>query len=216
MRPAILGIKKGMTQIFDSDGRRVPVTVIEAGPLYVLQVKTSDGKDGYDAIQVGFQDCKEKNTSKPLKGHFDKAGVTPKRFVAEFSTPDAGAFQPGAEITVASFEGVQKVDVQGTSKGKGWQGTIKRWNWSRQRMSHGNSVSHRMPGGIGRTYGTNKGVPKGKKMAGQMGNSPATVRGLKLVRVDTERNLLLIKGAVPGANGGLLTIRKSLKDRGEL
>ncbi len=212
MRPEILGIKKGMTQIFSPDGSRIPVTVIEAGPVYVLQVKTADGKDGYDAIQVGFGERREKLTSKPMAGHFQKSSVTPKRFVREFRTADAAAFTQGQEITVESFQGVSMVDVQGTSKGKGFQGTIKRWNFARQRMSHGNSVSHRAPGGIGRTYGTAKGVPKGKKMSGHMGDEIVTIRGLDLVKVDPERNLLLVKGSVPGANGGMVVIRKSLKD----
>jgi large subunit ribosomal protein L3 len=212
MRPTILGIKKGMTQIFDTDGARVPVTVIEAGPVYVLQVKTAEGKDGYDAIQVGFQDVKDKNAKKPEKGHSDKAGVAPKRFVREIRTSDAAAFEKGQQITVDVFQGVFMVDVQGTSKGKGWQGTIKKWHFNRQRASHGNSLTTRAPGSMGRHYSINKGVPKGKHMSGHMGNAAITQRGLDVVKVDVERNLLLLKGAVPGAVGNLVIITKSLKD----
>jgi large subunit ribosomal protein L3 len=214
MRPAILGVKKGMTQIFAADGARVPVTVVEAGPMHVLQVKTADGKDGYDAIQVGFADRKDKNATKPMKGHCAKAGAAPKRFIREFPTPDAGAFKPGEPITVSTFVGVTLVDVQGTSKGKGWAGAIKKWHFGRQRASHGNSLTTRAPGSMGRHYSINKGVPKGKHMSGHLGNAAITVRGLELVRVDAERNLLLIKGSVPGAPGNFLIIQKSLKDFG--
>jgi large subunit ribosomal protein L3 len=210
----ILGKKLGMTQVFTEEGKRLPVTVIEAGPCTVLQVKSSDGVDQYNAVQLGFDDRRKSTITRPMQGHFAKAESAPKRFVREFRLEEGETFEAGSAVTVDSFEGVKKVDVQGLSKGKGFAGWMKRWNFAGQRASHGNSVSHRRPGSIGRTYSTAKGVPKGKKMAGQLGNETITVQGLQLVSIDSDRNLIIIKGAVPGPNGGYLKIRKSILDRG--
>ncbi len=200
-----------MTQVFKGDVR-VPVTVIQAGPCAVLQVKTVE-TDGYNSVQLGFDEKKEKRTTRPMLGHFAKAQASPKRFIREFRSDAAPLVGPGDQVGAAVLEGASLVDVQGVSKGKGWAGTIKRWNFSRGRMSHGASKSHRQSGSIGRTYGTSKGVPKGKKMAGQMGNEKVTTVGLEVVEIDAERDLLLVKGAVPGANGGYLVIRRSYKDK---
>jgi large subunit ribosomal protein L3 len=212
MTIGILGKKLGMTQVFNEAGHLVPVTVIEAGPCKVVQVKKADGKDGYNAVQVGFGEKKEKNTTRPLLGHFGHANVTPKRMVREFRWEETPELELGSDVTIDSFADVKLVDVQGISKGKGFAGWMKRWNFGGQNASHGCSISHRRPGGQGRTYSTAKGVPKGKKQAGQLGNEPVTVQGLSVVSIDADRNLLLIKGSVPGANGGYLKIRKSIKD----
>ncbi len=207
----ILGRKLGMTQVFRDD-KRVPVTVIRAGPCAVLQVKTVQ-TDGYNAVQLGFDDKKQKRTPRPMLGHFAKADSAPKRFVREFRCETAPAVVSGDTVVASVLEGATLVDVRGVSKGKGWAGVIKRWHFSRGRMSHGNSRSHRRAGSIGRTYGTSKGVPKGKKMAGRMGNARVTTIGLEVVEIDAQRGLLLIKGAVPGPNGGYLVIRRSYKDK---
>ncbi len=206
----ILGRKLGMTQVFVND-ERVPVTVIQAGPCVVLQVKTAR-TDGYNAVQLGFDVKKEKNTTRPLLGHFARAGSVPRRFVKEFRTVEAPDVKLGEEVGADVLEGAKLLDVQGISKGKGWAGTIKRWNFSRQRMSHGCSLNHRRAGAIGRQYGVHKGVPKNKKMAGHLGSETVTTRGLRLVEIDRERDVILVKGTVPGANGGYLVIRRSLKD----
>ncbi len=206
----ILGKKLGMTQVFVND-ERVPVTVILAGPCVVLQVKTVE-TDGYNAVQIGFDVKKEKRTTRPLLGHFAKADSAPRRFVKEFRATEAPRLSLGDEVGPAVLEGARLLDVQGVSKGKGWAGTIKRWNFSRQRMTHGNSRSHRRPGAIGRQYGVHKGIPKNKKMAGHLGAENVTIRGLRLVEIDGEKNVILVKGPVPGANGGYLVIRRSLKD----
>ncbi len=208
----ILGKKLGMTQVFRGDVR-IPVTVIQAGPCTVLQVKTVE-TDGYNAVQLGFEEKKQKRTTRPLLGHFAKCGASPKRFIREFRADAAARVEPGDTVGAAVLEGAVLIDVQGVSKGKGWAGTIKRWNFSRGRMSHGASKSHRQSGSIGRTYGTAKGVPKNKKMAGHMGNEKVTTVGLKVVEIDAERGILLVKGAVPGANGGYLVIKRSYKDKG--
>lgn len=208
----ILGRKIGMTQVFEADGTRVPVTVIEAGPCPVLQVKTRGGSDNYDAVQLGFGEKKPKRTTRPMMGHFAQAGATPKRFVREFRSKSAPRVKLGDTVTVSVLDGARLVDVQGVTKGKGFAGGIKRWGFHRQPMSHGNSRHHRAIGSIGRIYGVYKGVPKGKKMPGHLGVEKVTTRGLRLVRADPERNLLLVKGAVPGPNGGYLVIRRSLKD----
>ena len=207
----ILGRKLGMTQVFRDD-ERVPVTVVQAGPCVVLQVKT-DQTDGYNAVQLGFEDKKQKNTPRPMLGHFAKAGCAPKRFVRELRSGQAPGVAPGDTVGASVLEGASLVDVRGVSKGKGWAGTIKRWNFHRQRMSHGTSVAHRRAGATGRTYGTSKGLPKNKKMAGQLGHERVTAVGLKLVEIDAERNLILVKGPVPGPDGGYLVIRRSYKDR---
>lgn len=205
---SIIGKKLGMTQIFLEDGSLVPVTVIEAGPMVVTQVKTEE-TDGYAAIQVGFEDKKEKHTTAPLRGHFDKAGTGFKKVVREFRLDDGDAFEVGQEIKADIFEANDRVDVTGTSKGKGTQGAIKRHNYSRGRETHG-SKFHRSSGA--RAAGTYPGrVFKGTKAAGRMGNERVTVQNLEVVRVDVENNIILIKGAVPGNKKGLVTIKATVK-----
>ena len=204
----ILGKKIGMTQIFE-DGKFVPVTVVEAGPNFVLQKKTEE-KDGYVALQLGFDEKKEKNTTKPLLGVFKKAGVTPKRFLKEFKVANPADFTLGQEIKVDVLEGIEFVDISGTSKGKGTSGVMKRHGFGGNRASHGVSRNHRLGGSIGMSSWPGK-VLKGKRMAGQHGNVTVTVQNLKVVKVDAEHNLLLIKGAVPGAKNGYLVIRPAVK-----
>ena len=203
----ILGRKLGMTQVFTEKGNRVPVTVIQAGPCKVLQVKTNE-TDGYCALQLGFGETKEKNTSKPMVGHFDKASSTPKRFVREIRLGVAPEDKLGDEVKVGIFEKVKYVDVIGTSKGKGFAGVMKRHGFHGLPASHGCSKRHRAPGGLGRAYSISKGVPKGKRMAGHMGDDRVTMKSLQLVRVDSENNLLLIKGAVPGSNGSFVIVHR--------
>lgn len=206
----ILGRKIGMTQVFKEDGEVLPVTVVEAGPLKVVQKKTVEN-DGYNAIQVGFVDIKEKKINKPLKGHFDKAEVEYKKYVKEIKVDNVDEFEVGQEIKVDVFEEGDKIDVVGTSKGKGTQGPIKRHNYGRGPESHG-SKYHRAGGA--RAAATYPGrVFKGTKGMGRMGNERVTVQNLEVVKVDADRNLLLIKGAVPGPKGGLLMIRESVKSR---
>lgn len=199
-----------MTQVFDENGNVIPVTVVEAGPVKVIQKKTEE-KDGYNAIQVGFMDISERKVNKPLKGHFDKAGVEYKRYIREFRVDNVDEFEVGQEIKVDVFEAGDKVDVTGTSKGKGTQGPIKRHNFSRGPESHG-SKYHR--GGGARAAAAYPGrVFKGSKGMGRMGNERVTVQNLEVVRVYPDKNLLLVKGAVPGPKGGLLMIKKSVKSR---
>ena len=205
---AILGKKIGMTQIFE-DGKVVPVTVIEAGPNFVLQTKTTE-KDGYVAIQVGFGEKREKNTTKPLMGIFNKAGVKPQRFVKEFKVETVEGYSLGQEIKVDALANAEFVDITGTSKGKGTAGVMKRHNFHGNRATHGVSRNHRLGGSIGNSSTPGE-VYKGRKMAGRMGNEKVTVQNLKVVRVDVENNLLLVKGAVPGAKNGYLTIKAALK-----
>jgi large subunit ribosomal protein L3 len=203
----ILGRKVGMTQVFNEEGVVIPVTVVEAGPLKVIQKKTVE-TDGYNAIQIGFEDQKEHRVNMPTKGHFDKAGVEYKRQVQEFRVENVDEFEIGQEIKVDVFEEGDKIDVVGISKGKGTQGMIKRHNHSRGRVSHG-SRHHRTPGA--RSAASSPGrVHKGDKGYGRMGNERVTVQNLEVVRVDLDRNLLLIKGAVPGPKGGLLTIKETV------
>jgi len=204
----ILGRKIGMTQIFLENGDVVPVTVIEAGPVYVVQKKTKE-KEGYNAIQVAFGDVKERRVIKPIKGHFDKANVAYKKYLREFKVENPDEFEIGQEIKADVFSVGDKVDVTGTSKGKGTQGVIKRHGFGRGRESHG-SKFHRMPGGM--AAGTYPGrVFKGHRMMGRMGNEKVTVQNLQVVRVDADKNLLLIKGAVPGPKKGLVTIKETVK-----
>lgn len=205
---SILGKKVGMTQIFTENGELIPVTVVEAGPMFVTQVKTVE-TDGYNAIQCGYVDQKEKKITKPLKGHFDKVSVGYKRYVKEFRLNEGESFNAGQEIKVDLFSEGDKVDVIGTSKGKGTQGAIKRWNYSRGPEAHG-SKSHRVAGA--RSAGTYPGrVIKGRKGSGKMGNEKSTVQNLEVVKVFVEKNLILIKGAIPGSKGGLVTVRESVK-----
>lgn len=200
----ILGRKLGMTQVWDEDDNVVPVTVIQAGPCTVSQVKTK-ATDGYDAVQIGFGDISAKHVNKPMAGHFAAAGVEPMRYLREVRVPEGEEHATGEKVTVADFADVQTVDVTGTSKGKGFQGTIKRWNFSRGPMAHG-SRNQREPGSIGQCAYPAR-VRKGLHMAGHMGNERVTVKNLKLVRVDAEQNLMLIKGAVPGGKNALVSIR---------
>ncbi|NMM63500.1 50S ribosomal protein L3 [Clostridium sp. P21] len=208
MKKAILGRKLGMTQIFDENGKIVPVTVIEAGPCVVVQKKTTE-KDGYNAIQVGFDDIREKLVNKPVKGHFAKAGAALKRFVKELKIEDISAYEVGQEIKADVFAAGEKIDVSGVSKGKGFQGTIKRWNAQRGPMSHG-SKFHRAPGSMGASSDPSR-TFKNKKMPGHMGNVNTTVLNLQIAKVMPEKNIILIKGGVPGPNKGFVVIRNSVK-----
>ena len=204
MVSTILGRKIGMTQVWDEDDNVVPVTVILAGPCTVSQVKTK-ATDGYEAVQIGFGDIKAKKVNQPMAGHFAKAGVEPMRSLREVRVEDASEYKPGDQVTVADFADVKAVDVIGTSKGKGFQGTIKRWNFHRGPMTHG-SRNQRKPGSIGQCAYPAR-VRKGLHMAGHMGDERVTVKNLKLVRVDTDQNLLLVKGAVPGGKNALVQVR---------
>ncbi|MDF2502570.1 MULTISPECIES: 50S ribosomal protein L3 [Clostridium] len=208
MKKAILGKKLGMTQIFNEAGKIVPVTVIEAGPCAVLQKKTIEN-DGYEAIQVAFYDTREKLINKPLKGHFDKAGVSAKKFIKEFRLEDTSAYELGAEIKVDTFTAGEKVDVSGVSKGKGFQGTIKRWNAHRGPMSHG-SKFHRAVGSMGASSDPSR-TFKNKRLPGHMGHVNTTVLNLEVAKVIPEKNVILIKGGVPGPNKGFIVIRNSIK-----
>ncbi|HIW20741.1 MAG TPA: 50S ribosomal protein L3 [Candidatus Dorea intestinavium] len=208
MKKAILATKVGMTQIFNEDGVLVPVTVLQAGPCVVTQVKTVEN-DGYSAVQVGFVDKREKLVNKPVKGHFDKAGVSYKRFVREFKLENAADYQVAQEINVDIFEAGDKIDATATSKGKGFQGAIKRHGQARGPMTHG-SKFHRHAGSNGSASDPSK-VFKGKKMPGQMGNKKITIQNLEIVKVDAENKLLLVKGAVPGPKKSLVTIKETVK-----
>ena len=208
MKKAILATKVGMTQIFNEDGVLTPVTVLQAGPCVVTQVKTQDN-DGYSAVQVGFADKREKLVNKPLKGHFDKAGESYKRYIREFKLEDAESYALGQEIKADIFAAGDKIDVTAISKGKGFQGAIKRHGQSRGPMAHG-SKFHRHAGSNGSSSDPSR-VFKGKKMPGQMGNKKVTVQNLEVVRVDAENNLLLVKGAVPGPKKAMVTIKETVK-----
>ena len=208
MKKAILATKVGMTQIFNEDGVLTPVTVLQAGPCVVTQVKTVEN-DGYSAVQVGFVDKREKLVNKPLKGHFDKAGVSYKRYVREFKLEDAEGYAVAQEIKADVFTAGDKVDATAISKGKGFQGAIKRHGQSRGPMTHG-SKFHRHAGSNGSASDPSK-VFKGKKMPGQMGNKQVTIQNLEVVKVDAENNLLLVKGAVPGPKKSLVKIKESVK-----
>ena len=208
MKKAILATKVGMTQIFNEDGVLTPVTVLQAGPCVVTQVKTQDN-DGYSAVQVGFADKRENLVNKPMKGHFEKAGVESKKFVKEFRFDNAEEYQVAQEIKADIFAAGDKIDATAISKGKGFQGAIKRHGQSRGPMAHG-SKYHRHAGSNGAASDPSK-VFKGKKMPGQMGHVKVTVQNLEVVRVDAENNLLLVKGSVPGPKKSLVTIKESVK-----
>ncbi len=208
MKQAILGKKIGMTQVFCEDGRMVPVTVVLAGPCPVTQIKTVD-HDGYDAVQMAFMPVREKLITKPEMGHLKKAGVEAHRYVKEFRLDDCSQYQVGSVIKADVFEKGEHVDVTGISKGKGFEGNIKRWNQARGRKTHG-SHSYRVAGSLGAcTYPGE--VFKTKRLPGHMGRERITVQNLEIVRSDAERNLLLIKGAIPGANGGLVLVKSTIK-----
>lgn len=197
-----------MTQIFDQNGKVVPVTVVEAGPCVVVQKKTVEN-DGYDAIQVGFGEIREKLVNSPKKGHFAKAGVSARRTLKEFRLDDISAYNVGDEIKVDTFEVGDKVDVSGVSKGKGFQGVIKRWNQSRGPMSHG-SKFHRAPGSMGAASDPSR-TFKNKRMPGHMGSENVTVLNLEVVKVMADKNIILVKGGIPGANKSTVVIRNSVK-----
>jgi large subunit ribosomal protein L3 len=210
MAIGIIGRKAGMTRVFTSEGASTPVTVIEVSPNRITQVKTAD-TDGYQALQITTGERRQNRVTKPLAGHFAKADVSAGRGLWEFRVEElAEDHTVGGELTVAQFEEGQKVDVQGVSKGKGYAGAIKRWNFRGQDNTHGNSISHRAPGSIGQCQTPGR-VFKGKKMSGHLGNARVTTQNLEVVRVDAERNLLLIKGAVPGPAGGDVCIRPAVK-----
>ena len=208
MKKGIIGRKVGMTQIFDEIGNVIPVTVIEAGPCVVAQKKTVE-TDGYEAVQLGFIDAKEKNANKPTKGHFEKAGAPVKKHLKEFRLDDCSAINVGDVITADTFAAGDKVDVTGMTKGRGYTGAIKRWNLHKLRMTHGVGPVHRQSGSMGVIDPAR--IFKNKKMAGQYGNEQVTVLNLKVVKIDSEKNLIAIKGAIPGAKDGIVFIRDSVK-----
>ena len=208
MKKALIGKKVGMTQIFDENGSVIPVKVIEAGPCVVAQVKTSE-KDGYEAVQLGFGGVKENKLNKPEKGHFAKANVTAKKHLREFRLDSIEGIKVGDELKADVFAEGDKIDVQGTSKGKGFQGVIKRHGQSRGPMGHG-SMYHRRPGSMGPTSTPGR-VFKGKNLPGHMGEEKVTIQNLEVVRSDIEKNAILVKGSVSGNKGSILKIRKSVK-----
>ena len=209
MQKAIVGKKLGMTQLFDANGNVVPVTVIEAGPCAISQKKTTEN-DGYEAIQVGFGDLKASKVNKPMKGHFSKGDVAPKKVLREFRFDDCSAYNVGDIIKADVFAEGDKVDVRGTSKGKGYAGVIKRWNFARLKESHGTGPVHRHGGSLGASSTPSR-VMKGKKMAGHLGNEHVTVQNLEIVKVDAENNIIAVKGAVPGPKGAIVVVFDSVK-----
>ena len=209
MKKGLIGKKIGMTQIFDKAGNVVPVTVVEAGPCTVTQIKTMEN-DGYEAIQVGFGDVKVPRVNKPMKGHFDKADVAPKKTLKEFRLDSIDGIEVGNILKADTFEVGEVVDVKGTSKGHGTAGAIKRWNFSRLRMTHGTGPNHRHAGSLGACSSPSR-VFKGKKMAGHYGHETVTVQNLKIAKVDAENNLIAIKGAIPGPKGGIVVIADAVK-----
>ena len=209
MKKGIIGKKIGMTQIFDENGNVIPVTIIEAGPCVVAQKKTVE-TDGYASVQLGFEDIAEKKLNKAEKGHFKKAGVSMKRHLKEFRLDNAAAMNVGDVISADTFVAGDRVDVTGTSKGHGYSGVIKRWNCHKLRMTHGVGPVHRQPGSMGANSSPSR-IFKNKKMAGQYGNEQVTVQNLDVVRVDAEKNLIAVKGAIPGAKGGIVFVRNTVK-----
>ena len=208
MNKGLIGKKLGMTQLFDANGNVVPVTVIEAGPCVVAQKKTVEN-DGYDAIQVGYGDLKASKVNGPMKGHFAKNDVAPKKVLREFRLADCSAVNVGDVLKADIFAEGDSVDVRGTSKGKGYAGVIKRWNFSRLKESHGTGPVHRHGGSLGVIDPAR--VFKGKKMAGHLGNERVTVQNLKVVKIDAENNIIAVKGAVPGPKGGIVVLFDSVK-----
>ena len=208
MKKGIIGKKLGMTQIFDEKGNVIPVTLIEAGPCAVAQKKTVEN-DGYNAIQLAFEDAKEKHLTKAELGHFKKAGVSPKKHLKEFRLEDTSAYEAGSVVTVDTFAAGEKVDITGITKGRGYTGAIKRWNLHKLRMTHGVGPVHRQSGSMGVIDPAR--IFKNKKMAGQYGNEQVTVQNLCVVKIDAEKNLIAVKGAVPGAKGGIVFVRDSVK-----
>lgn len=209
MKKGLIGKKIGMTQIFDEKGNVIPVTVIECGPCVVAQKKTAEN-DGYDAIQLGFMDAKAKHMTKAEQGHFGKNGLQIKKHLKEFRYDDCSKYNVGDVITVDTFAAGEKVDITGMTKGHGYSGVVVRWNCHKLRMTHGVGPVHRQPGSMGANSSPSR-IFKNKKMAGQYGGERVTVQNLEVVKVDAERNLLMIKGAIPGANGSLVMVRDAIK-----
>ena len=208
MKKGIIGKKLGMTQIFDEKGNVIPVTLIEAGPCAVAQKKTVES-DGYNAVQLAYEDVSKKNVNKAQLGHFEKAGISPKRHLKEFRLDDISALEVGSVVTVDTFAQGDKVDITGITKGHGYTGAIKRWNLHKLRMTHGVGPVHRQSGSMGVIDPAR--IFKNKKMAGQWGNEQVTILNLVAVKIDAEKNLIAVKGAVPGAKGGIVFIRDSVK-----
>ena len=209
MKKGIIGKKLGMTQIFAENGEAIPVTVIEAGPCYVTQKKTVD-TEGYEAVQLGFEDIREKLVNKPAAGHFKKAGVSAKRHLKEFRLENAADMNVGDVVAVDTFAAGDKVDITGITKGRGYTGAVKRWGNHILKMTHGTGPVHREVGSMGACSSPSR-VYKNKKMAGQYGNEQVTVLNLEVIKIDAEKNLVAVKGAVPGARGGIVFIRDSVK-----
>ena len=209
MKKGIIGKKLGMTQIFGENGAAIPVTVIEAGPCQVVQKKTVD-TDGYDAVQLGFEDVKEKHVNRPAAGHFKKAGVSAKRHLKEFRLEGAAEMNTGDVVAADTFAAGDKVDITGITKGRGYTGAVKRWGHHILKMTHGTGPVHREVGSMGACSSPSR-VYKNKKMAGQYGNEQVTVLNLEVIKVDASANLVAVKGAVPGARGGIVFIRDSVK-----
>ena len=209
MNKGLIGKKIGMTQIFDEKGNVIPVTVIECGPCVVAQKKTAEN-DGYDAIQPGFMDAKAKHMTKAEQGHFEKNGLQLKKHLKEFRYEDCSKYNVGDVITVDTFAAGEKVDITGMTKGHGYSGVVKRWNCHKLRMTHGVGPVHRQPGSMGANSSPSR-IFKNKKMAGQYGNEQVTVQNLKVVKIDSENNLIAVKGAVPGAKNGIVFVRNSVK-----
>ena len=208
MKKGIIGKKLAMTQIFDEKGNVIPVTLIEAGPCVVAQKKTVEN-DGYAAIQLAYEDAKEKHLTKAELGHFKKAGITPKKHLKEFRLDDCSAYEVGSVVTVETFAAGEKVDITGITKGRGFSGCVKRWGHHILRMTHGTGPIHRQPGSMGVIDPAR--IFKNKKMPGQYGNEQVTILNLVAVKIDAEKNLIAVKGAVPGSKGGIVFIRDSVK-----
>ena len=208
MKKGIIGKKLAMTQIFDEKGNVIPVTLIEAGPCVVAQKKTVEN-DGYAAVQLAYEDAKEKHLTKAELGHFKKAGITPKRHLKEFRLDDCSAYEVGSVVTVETFAAGEKVDITGITKGRGFTGCVKRWGHHILRMTHGTGPIHRQPGSMGVIDPAR--IFKNKKMPGQYGNEQVTILNLVAVKIDAEKNLIAVKGAVPGSKGGIVFIRDSVK-----
>ena len=208
MQKGIVGKKLGMTQLFDANGNVVPVTVIEAGPCVIAQKKTTEN-DGYEAVQIGYGDMKASKVNKPMKGHFQKGDVAPKKVLREFRFEDISAMNVGDIIKADIFAEGDSVDVRGTSKGKGYAGVIKRWNFGRLKETHGTGPVHRHGGSLGTIDPAR--IFKGKKMAGHLGHERVTVQNLSVVKVDAEKNIIAVKGAIPGPKGGIVVLFESVK-----
>lgn len=205
----ILGTKLGMTQIFDEENRVIPVTVVEAGPCVVSQIRTVE-TDGYNAIQIAYGEIDPRKVNQPLTGHFKKAGVTPRRHVTEIRMDDVSGYEVGQDVTVEIFNDIKFVDVTGTTKGKGYAGAMKRHGFAGQGAGHGNQAAHRRVGGIGAAATPGR-IFKGKRMAGRMGNDRVTTQNLKVQKIDADANIILIKGAIPGNRGGIITVKTAVK-----